>query len=180
MLYFILSHDLNEIDSENEWFYFYYLDEIPSKISKAKYVCELRLCDDSRVESSAEGRKTDRCFIRYPCLVRDFIQEKKLIFSTLSENGTALRFIKKQNQTEDLCLAAVSNNGMALRFVKNKTERICDAAVAQNGLALIFVKDQTEKQCLLAIRQNPEALLLVKDKTLLVCREALDLALALA
>ena len=168
MFYTTLGHDLREIYPTPDWYRFYFLDEIPSNLRGAKYVCEIELDSNSQIISDFSGRKVNKCFIHRPMKVADFIRIHNLAFSVLAADGLALRFIR--NQTQAHCLTAVKNNGLALRFANHRTEEICWEAVRQNGLALRFVRDQTEAQCITGVKQNPYALLLVKDKTLNVCR----------
>ena len=174
MFYTTLSHDLRELYS-NQSCRFYYLDEIPMKLKKAKYVCEVVLQEGARIIRDEISLKTEHCFIRNPMKLAHFISLHNLSFSVLDHDGLALRFI--HNQTPAHCLVAVKQNGLALRFAKYKSESVCNEAVKQNGLALRFIKDQTEQQCLTAVRQNPLALLLVKDKTIKMYRHVFNVKL---
>lgn len=87
----------------------------------------------------------------------------------LQQNGSVLEFVKKQNQTEELCILAVRQNGYALKHVKNQTNEICTFAVQQDGRALQYVIDQTDEICRLAVQQNGLVLEYVKEKMDDIC-----------
>ena len=88
----------------------------------------------------------------------------------VQENGCALRYVKKDLQTEEMCRLAVQQNGYALYFVRKdlQTEEICILAVQQTGRALDFVRKdlQTEEMCKLAVQQNVYALKFVRKDLL--------------
>jgi uncharacterized membrane protein len=92
-----------------------------------------------------------------------------LCHAAVAEHGTALRFVKPEFQTPDICLEAVKQNGDALYFVENAESRTLDvltAAVMQQGDALRHFSDaeKTPELCLSAVRNNPQAFLHIKPE----------------
>jgi hypothetical protein len=96
-------------------------------------------------------------------------QTEEICLEAVKQDGKALQYVKKQ--TEEICLEAVKQNGRALQYVKKQTEEICLEAVKQNGRALQFVKEQTEQMCLEAVKQNINALDFVEKQTEEICLE---------
>ena len=70
------------------------------------------------------------------------------------ENGRALKYVKNEYKTEEMCLIAVKQSGVNLQYVENQTEEICLEAVKNRGQILRFVKNQTEKVCIEALNSN--------------------------
>lgn len=76
----------------------------------------------------------------------------------VKEDPFYLKYMPKDEQTEELCLTAVQENGWALAYVQEQTPTICLEAVRQDGWALQYVQQQTHKLCLEAVRENVKAL----------------------
>ena len=71
-----------------------------------------------------------------------FLSEEELIKIALSEDGSSLEFISKENITEELSNMAISSNGLAIYFVPKKmqTLKMCREAVLNNPRAILKVK----------------------------------------
>ncbi len=61
------------------------------------------------------------------------------ILEAVQMDGSALKNIRQELQTPEICLTAVKQNGMALKYVKEQTIEICLAAVKKNSYALRYV-----------------------------------------
>lgn len=62
------------------------------------------------------------------------------ILEAVQMDGSALKNIRQELQTPEICLTAVKQNGMALKYVKEQTIEIClAAAVKKNSYALRYV-----------------------------------------
>lgn len=97
-----------------------------------------------------------------------------------------LKFVKEQEQTPEMCIAAVKRKVLEdyfveiglddydLKFVKEQTTEICIEAVRSNFKALEFVKEQTPELCLEAVRNDGNALRYVKEQTTELCLGAVS------
>lgn len=98
-------------------------------------------------------------------------QTEEVALAAVSQNGLSLKYIR--NQTHNICIRAIRQNYLAFNYVRNKNEHICREAVNINGLTLEFIKNQTPKICLDAVKQNPFALEFVIEQTYEICEAAL-------
>ena len=101
--------------------------------------------------------------------VRDQFKTEELCASAVKYNSFELKYVDEQYQSEELCMIAVSSQGSALEYVKEqyKTDKICETAVQRchhDGETLRFVTNQTEKICTLAVWHNSYAIKYVKDE----------------
>ena len=60
----------------------------------------------------------------------------------VQKHGNALKYVRKDLQTEEMCKLAVQQNGLALRYVREdlQTHEMCKLAVQNNGCALEYVR----------------------------------------
>ena len=121
--------------------------------------------DDARVYIEDNKFKADKIIIKD---ILDFNSDNNDIddvwIEILKNDSSAINYIK--NQTPELCALAIQLNSYALKYIKNqyKTEDICKLAVEKNGNALKYVIDQTKELCALAVQQDPYALEYVNEQ----------------
>lgn len=87
-----------------------------------------------------------------PTPVNMDIYNQELFKAGMETHGLDLKWIKKHQQTPEICMAAVQQNGLALEFSYIHTPEICRAAVEQNGLAIQFVDEKTQELCMIAVQ----------------------------
>ena len=102
----------------------------------------------------------DGYFLRF---IKPEDQTEELCLLAVYKKPYALKYVAKQN--ERICLLEVSKIGGALEYVKEQTEEICKRAVQNDGFALQYVAKQNEEICLLALQQFVGAILYVREKT---------------
>lgn len=76
----------------------------------------------------------------------------------------ALKYMRPEEQTRDVCLIALKKDPRALYWITNQTEDLCLFAVTSMPDALRYVNKQTKKICKAAIKLNPSAVKHVKIK----------------
>jgi len=74
-------------------------------------------------------------------------------------------YIKRVEQTEELCELAVKCSPMALAHVKDQTDKIIRIALEENGSAIRFVKNQAPEYQLLAVKQCLNAIQYICNPT---------------
>ena len=71
----------------------------------------------------------------------------EICLAAVSQNGSAVNYLKDEQRTPDVCLAAVSRDGHAVNYLKDEllTPDVCLAAVSQNGCVIRYLKDEQKK-----------------------------------
>ena len=82
---------------------------------------------------------------------------EKLILA-VKKNGMLLEFIKKEDQTVEICETAVKQNWEALQYVEKQTVAICLIAVEQNFRAIRYVNKQTPEICKVVVKHDGMAI----------------------
>lgn len=113
-------------------------------------------------------------------LSRSITSDVDCLKKILERNPELLKEIKKDDQTEDICIAAIKLNWENLRHAKIRTPKIYALALSLNSKALQWVPAdmQTEEIINSAIEnQNPEetgVLKYVRNQTEAICLKAVD------
>ena len=152
-------------------------DSILQIFIKYEYMCYNNLnkiynfTEENLYEQIVDLIKIDGLFLNF--LKKDE-QTEEICKLAVQQNGYALKYVKIE-QTEEICKLAVQKNGYSLSFVKiEQTEELCKLAVQQNGLSLCYVKNLTDEICKLAVKQNGLALHIVKHQTEELCKLAIQ------
>ena len=118
-------------------------------------------------------------------------QTEKFYTEVVRQKGSALCYIKPENQTEmmcsiavkkdpnafcyttfqtpEMCLEVIKEASWLLKYVRSQTDEICLEAVSKNGFVLNDVKKQTREICLAAVNQIGYALQYVFHQTEEIC-----------
>jgi hypothetical protein len=82
--------------------------------------------------------------------IHEFVQR-----FNLDRRRIALAYIEKNEQTEEICIAAMKRSPGALREVVHQTDNICREALRHDGSQLGLVQNKTRELIKLAIENNP-------------------------
>jgi hypothetical protein len=101
-------------------------------------------------------------------------KDEDICLKIVQKNGYMLRFVK--NPTHEMQIAAVSNYRYAIMHIdkNDQTEEICLAAVKLDGSALLHCAYKTEAVCIAAVKNDPRIIKSVSNKTEDICLEAVE------
>ena len=135
-----------------------------------KMIVFITIPDDANVYVGENKFFTDKLVVTAMMRCSDLMD--KFWIGMVPKNGRVLKFIK--DQTDRLCVLAVRQYARALKYVKKnlQSKEICELAVQQDGLLLKYVIDPTERICELAVLNNLDAIEYVQNqfKTEKICK----------
>lgn len=99
-----------------------------------------------------DQKKNAVCFIRmYPHMIGEICDEfvtESMCLEAVSCDGNLLKYIKNNQQTYKICLAAVKQDGYALEFAVIKPFSVCKAAYDQNNDAIKYMSNNMKNKIL--------------------------------
>ena len=85
------------------------------------------------------------------------------IFDNIKKDGSLLKNVAKEFQTEKICMAAIQQNKWAFDYVANQTCKLCEMAVNKNPHSLNRVKNKTFWLCCEAVHKDETCLYYVPN-----------------
>jgi hypothetical protein len=74
---------------------------------------------------------------------------------SVKKKGSSIKYIKEDEQTDELKLLAVKQYGANIEYIKNPTEEMKFEAIKSCKYAINYIKDPTEEMKLLSIENDP-------------------------
>ena len=102
-----------------------------------------------------------------PELLFRFLHEvsNDTLLEIVKKNGLLLKFVKEEDQTEEICLAAINENTDALRYVFHQTRDICIKSIETNPYSIKHIINQKHDYCVLAISLIPLSIKHIRNIT---------------